>query len=252
MRSRFGLKAIGLACLLGTLATGQASASSVTIDNMLGTHVVNVTYTGVPTSGGSTTTGHLGANVIGTERDLSLTITGDSGGFSSNSFGVSGGELSLNLTTGASGYGISRYDAGSALNFDFLTALGATTANTFFQAYVLDSDLGIGFSAKFSDGANVATFNAPGLVAGSFINQALGSFSNAGSVDFTSIDWIEVMLTGSSSADAAVQLFEVTTTPQFDTVVPEPASLSLLGGGLMAVAWRLRRRMQATESVAVK
>jgi hypothetical protein len=244
----FTMKSLMITAAVGTclIFAPMAQADSFIIDNFVSPpegQIVEVTGTG--TAGPTTSTGLV--EVIGGSRTLEITATAtlaDQQVNNPSSLVVSPqlpGSMSFNNGSGQNADGFITWDnAGAGLGGIDITNGGA---NPFLQTTILLSDQDLGFRMDITDTNGFTAFWTTSLGSGiSFVNEALANFTNAASVDFTSVDSMMLTLSGPTAQDTTLALIEVTNTPLGTTIIPEPSALALLGFGALAM---LRRRHTA-------
>ena len=220
------------------LLAGPSQAALFIIDNF-DTGAQEASQTNIGTSLVSTVSGLLTSDTIGGTRSLQVQVTASDGLDSKLNVLISTGRLSLSNDAGNTGLGTITWDANGA-------GLGGVDivpdTNPFFQAWVHDSDLGVIMNIAITDtGNDTATYQASLASGAQFVNKALADFTNAGNVDFNSVDKIVMTLSGPSAQDCSIDLVGITTTP-----APEPTTMVLLGiGGVCALGARYRRRSRA-------
>jgi hypothetical protein len=208
---------------------------------------VGTVLTQIGAGSNSSLQGSFPADIIGGYRAQFLNV--GAGGTQVNTTLVNPGtgDFSMSIGAGDDGSATLTYDAngaglGSLGNFLTFLGGGANASNTYFQAAVKFSDQNLVFTASFTDtGNDTATFVSllgPGI---SFVNQAFGSFSNAGAVDFDNISKIQIRLDGPLAQDVKIGLLEITNTPETST--PEPASMALLGSALAGLGMFGRKKL---------
>ena len=215
-----------------------AQAALFIIDNF-DTGAQQATQTNVGTSSVSTVSGLLTSDTVGAARSLQVQVTASDGLVSKLNGVTSVGRMLFSNDNGNTGIGTITWDANGA-------GLGGVDivpdTNPFFQAWVHDSDLGVIMNIAITDtGNDTATYQASLASGAQFVNKALADFTNAGNVDFNSVDKIVMTLSGPSAQDCSIDLVGITTTP-----APEPTTMVLLGiGGVCALGARYRRRSRA-------
>jgi hypothetical protein len=241
MRNTLKFLAFSIAIAGLALVAGPASAASLTIDDFTDANP-GPNQSASQTGAGFTSDSDVGLTGViapGT-RELYIDLSADPGSFGGSTTVSTGLEvLAVSLGTSVDGFGESRYLGLSSEDL----LLGELPANAYFQAQVVFADQDVDLTATITDGsANVATYTFNGLVTGNFINQALGSFVNAGSVDFTDVASIVIRLSGPTGFDASISLLEITTTPGGSSSTPEPSSVALAMCGLFGLALARRRK----------
>lgn len=224
-----------------TLAASLASAGTIIIDDFTRNVDQQVTRTAVGTST-LLQTGIPTANTIGGSRFEDLTINSNQFNLS-NTFGILTGPqvLQLSLSAGVDGSGTVVYDNnGAGLNLDVFGTLGggSTALNTYFHANIVSSDLNLVFTATFFDGIVSASYTAALPAGPGVITPAFATFTNSGSIDWSSIDKITINLNGPASQDTVISLLDITNTP-----APEPASMALFGSALVGLSILGRKRL---------
>lgn len=230
---------IPLAAVVALAVTLPAFAGPIVIDdftvpvsptvyviNLLDANPLNKTFVGPS------------ANILGTERDVTVQVSGSSGPVSAVGTVGAGIFLFNTATPGAFAQleysGLAKAGLGGVdlvagtnnsikLDFDYLDAGGGP-----------NMPLGIVLASK-SGSATYAGTVAPNLSAFS-VSVPFASFVPAGVFSFTSVDNIFVVLNGSSHDNVDFQLRGI-------AAVPEPSALLLAGvGGAFLVGRRLHRR----------
>ena len=226
-------RSLFLGVLAVTLAAAPASAAfTITVDDFEA-GPLNLVQTGVGTNT-SVQGGLPNANVLGGERETVLQVFTSDFGLSTQVNVLTGpGLLAVSNDAGNDSRVTQTYDgAGSAgLGGVDLTVGGGS----FFQFDVVSSDLGVTVTVNVEDtlgntGSLTYAIPGPGI-----LNFAFTSFS--GSVDFTTVDSIQVVYNAPVDADYVIEFFGV------GTAVPEPASVVMAVMGATAVGGFARRRL---------
>jgi len=229
------VKTLALLCAALVLVAGSASAE-VIID---GFEDGNFTLIVDATTGSGQST-QTGTSMIGGTRTvdlLNVTSTGSPSLFASAIVGADSPDVlddalsysnndqvtsTLKLTYGGTG---------NLLDADL-------SAEPFIDIHLKTIDLATGMSVTLTSGLEGAgtshtetdTASGPG-----FFPFTLQDYADAG-VDLSDIDEIIVEVSGDPALDLSINLIAAT------DVIPEPATLSLLGIGLLAAAYRRRKR----------
>lgn len=261
---------LGVTFLLGSTAASTASAA--TIDLFTEAQAVTDTTKDGNAVSSSTATGL--ASIIGGQRDISVNVDPSSpGAFPNTTMQIGFGVLSFTNGSGSTGGGLVQWDGADqtiALNATGLGGVDLTAdGSNAFLYNVFDSDFGFEFEIRAYTSAldyailtinnalavdNAWASHVPVALFFSYFSgpdytgtivPGLGtrSLKNFGSgVDLTNLGALEIYLNTGTYQDRVSELDlsigSVTTT------VPEPATLSLLGLGLLA-AGMSRRQKQA-------
>jgi len=235
--SRFALAA-------ALLLSCSSAAHAVIVVDSFQTNQSSLTLT-FPPAGTSASSSASGAGILGGERDVQVSLT--SGVIAGNTVSttVSSGFFSYSQDATISGRSEIQWDGadGSAtLNPTGLGGIDLTDGGILsqFLLTVLFDDLPAdGQIAVYSNAANfsVLNFNLPGLIFSTtsfefdFSDFTIGAGTGA---DFTDVGAIVLSIGSSVTApDVVIDSF---------TVVPEPASASLIGLGMLAMTARRARR----------
>jgi len=183
--------------------------------------------------------GIAAASIVGGYRDLTTTLVVSpvAGRFTRSDANLVPGEFSHSQDTGVGSHSVLTYDglAGAGLGADF-TDGGASNQ---FHLVVTYSDAGIDWRITLFDGVDTASITFPSVD----INSATDFYIPFSDAAFAAIDFTSIQ-SMSFGANVNNVLTLDTTLSLIETVgdVPEPASLTLLGAGIMGLGAVKRRR----------
>ncbi len=189
-----------------------------------------------------------GGGMLGSERDVEVVRVGADGlvtllentAFNLSRFSVGGvGSPGATWTALLQWDGV---DGSMALGHTGLGGVDLTDGGTKTHLTVLaDTDLPASMTLRvFTDAANWAeqTFALGGVGFNNYSMSFAGGWTaSAGVPDFSSVGAVELFLDGTVTVNTDVTIDFVRS-----TTVPEPGTLALLGGGLIAVVRRRRRK----------
>ncbi len=237
------MKKSSFAVLILSLA-GSASASVIIDPFGTTSQTLNAPAAAGTVSQGVAATGAAGGNRFASITKVSGTGTGSTGD-TLDINAATPGLLEFNTAAADTSNILVRWDGDTNNTLDFGLggfSLSQGGLNTFIRL-ALESDLVAGGSVTvYKDAANfsTATFNTPALGFSSFTNADLlfTSFVSTGTgADFNAANAIELRINGIGGLDVRADFVSADTNG-----IPEPASLAMIGGGLTALAFMLRRR----------
>jgi hypothetical protein len=226
----FGGKLAQVALATVVLLGGSFSASATIIDSF------NDSQAGIAiaTGSGSSVLGGLSATeVLGTERELSLTVNSNTGSQLA-SLNVTDGLLNFNNGTGVDSTAMVTWDgiASGGLGGVDITNGGLSFA---IVVNVVAADLGGMIRLDIEDTGAGSAFvtQAIGPGAGAFVLP----FASFVGVDFGALDLVKLTITGPDALDVSINFIET-------SQVPEPSTMLLSGLALLALGGlsRLRRK----------
>jgi len=238
------VKKIGVMLLALAMVTGAASAD-VLIDSF--NLDQSVTVTGAGNEAGNEA-GPDASTVIDGYRDMWAKVTSAGGGSitvaAGNSGAFTGLDLEVSLSTGTVANTVLTWDGNDSdadpVNGIDYTGLGnedltESGANTGILVQITSIDLGVTIDlTAYTDSTNSSTI---GHTTSSSQSIFLPFADFTGTADFTDIGAIQMKVSGTQDFDARIDLIKAT-----EDVIPEPATMSLLGLGLLAVLRRRRRK----------
>jgi hypothetical protein len=237
-----------VAALATTVFAAGAKAAPVTIDNF---DIPSTAELAADGSNGSSVSDFTddGGNIIGTERETIIEIT--TTGNQSNEIQANAGSGSLSISApdaGALEADVSLIwdgdDGAAAIDTAGLAGADLTDGgvNDRFVFNIIGNDFPVPFDLTLwdSDSNETVSDQTPGFIApGSSVPFNI-EFSQFSGIDFTDIGAIELSFSVTSQQDLTLD-FVVTDEPP----IPAPATLALLGSGLVAMGALTRRRRRA-------
>jgi hypothetical protein len=232
------VKKLIIALVAVLLVAGQASAISIMDDFNVSPTPLTVSIT-CPGSGYPVTAGPVEeavAAVLGGYREMFLTVNaGTNPRVANGSVAPTLGELTYSNDVTVSSQLDVIYDGSGS------TGLGGVDilADLYFNVRVLALNTAVDWTVTVTDTSSAVssgTVQIPSMTADAWATMSYGSM--AGTADFTSVDSIVYSFKSTSTTFASDGRFD-----SFGTgIVPEPATLSLLGLGALALVRKRRRK----------
>ena len=231
-----------VAAALGTMAFSAPSvAATIVIDDFdTGSQVVQIPDGAAgPASGGVVCAGCVGgARYIYVER---TNASDDAVTIEVHPASAAAGWFLYSNEIGVDSQAVIRWDGDTNGTLDYgLSGVNFVAAGG--MAFELESDVNVDYTFRLynSDGkmvsGSLSTLGGDGdlLNGGELKSIALAGFTGDAGFDFTNIAAIEMLIAGEPSFDTAIRFVEYR--------VPEPASLALLGLGLLGIGAARRRK----------